>query len=190
MNSRRLREHGERVPTMRSNYVSIPPQFASSPTAALINPLLQARPAVPVRRCFRGRPQQCRRQRKAPACYRGMMPPGAKRYAQNNTSTSAPPMSSTLFLSIASSPFLAASLHDLTSPVHFSSALRSALRCSAVRTPLAEMSDDEALAREAHRRHQRQFRKSLVTRGRSYITPGINAPLPPAVWNFAFWQFD
>jgi hypothetical protein len=42
MNSRRLREHGQRVPTMRSNYVSIPPRFSSSPTAALINPLLQA----------------------------------------------------------------------------------------------------------------------------------------------------
>src|SRR5262245_4036126 len=51
------------------------------------------------------------------------MPPGAKRYARNNTSTSAPPMSNILFLSIASSPFLAASLHDLTSPVHFASAL-------------------------------------------------------------------
>jgi hypothetical protein len=36
------------------------------------------------------------------------MPPGAKRYARNNTSTSAPPMSKTLFLSITSSPFLTA----------------------------------------------------------------------------------
>jgi len=50
------------------------------------------------------------------------------------------------------------------------------------------MSDDEAFAREAHRRHQRQFRKCLVTRGRSYITADINAPLPPAVWNFTFWH--
>src|SRR4029077_10175480 len=101
----RTTQPNQRVATMRSNYVRIPRQFASSPTAAFINQLLQARPAVPVRRGFRGRPQQCRRQRKAPACYRGMMPPGAKRYAKNNTSTSAPPMSNTLFLSIASSPF-------------------------------------------------------------------------------------
>src|SRR5215510_10872663 len=54
--------------------------------------------------------------------YRGRMPPGAKRYARNNTSTSAPPISSTLFLSIASSPFLAAFLHNLMSRAHFASA--------------------------------------------------------------------
>lgn len=97
--------------------------------------------------------------------YRGRMPPGAKRYARNNTSTSAPPMSSTLFLSIASSPFLAASLHDLTSPVHYPSALRPALRCSVVRAPQARQRCSMTKPSRAKRVAvlNDRFRKSLVT---------------------------
>jgi hypothetical protein len=69
-------------------------------------------------------------------------------------------------------PFLAASWHEQTSPVHFPSALRPAVGCSAVRAPLAsttEMPDDEAFAREAHK-----FRKSLMARARTYIA-GVTA---------------
>jgi hypothetical protein len=33
-----------------------------------------------------------------------------------------------------------------------------------------------------------KYRKSLVTRGRTYIIAGINAPLQR--WHFSFWQFE
>jgi len=44
-----------------------------------------------------------------------------------------------------------------------------------------EMFDDQAFARKAHRRPQRQIPQSLVTGGRTYMTAGVNGKGPEFV---------